>query len=101
MKVEVGAVMSFKLNSGEELVAKVEQDVDSDGYILLGDPVSIAPGPQGMGLVPSMFTIDHGGKARLNSNSIAIIAMTDESVKAKYIQATTGITVPDKKIVMG
>jgi hypothetical protein len=37
----------------------------------------------------------------INTNSIAMYAETDESVKAKYIEATTGITIPDKKIIMG
>jgi len=93
--------MSFKLNSGEELISKVSQGLDGEGYIGLANPVSVAPGPQGMGLVPSMFTMNHDGKARLNSNSIAMVSITDDSIKAKYIEATTGIQVPDKKIVMG
>jgi hypothetical protein len=29
------------------------------------------------------------------------VAETDSAVAAKYIEATTGISVPDKKIIMG
>ena len=97
--MEIGKVYTFKLNSGEEMIAKV---VDAgDGYALLQDPVSVAPGPQGMGLVPSMFTADPDKNPRLNMNCVAISSLTDESVRMKYIEATTGIKVPEKKILVG
>jgi hypothetical protein len=97
--VETGKVYTFKLNSGEELIAKVN-DISED-YVELETPVSVAPGPQGLGLVPSMFTADPDEKVRLNISSVAIYVLTDDSVKMKYIEATTGITVPDKKILVG
>jgi hypothetical protein len=92
-------IYTFKLNSGEELVAKIV-DTNSDTF-LIEHPVSIAPGPQGMGLVPSMFTADMSKTIQLNINSVALVAETDSAVSAKYIEATTGISVPDKKIIMG
>jgi len=98
--LEVGKVYTFKFNSGEEVVAKYSTEVVGD-FIAVTSPVSIAPGPQGMGLVPSMFTADPEQSVTINTNSIAMYAETDESVKAKYIEATTGIAVPDKKIIMG
>ena len=67
----------------------------------LSDPVSVAPGPQGIGLMPSLFTANPEGEVRINTHSIAICAETDESVKTKYIQATTGISVPDRKLILG
>jgi hypothetical protein len=94
-----GNIYTFKLNSGEELVAKVV-DVSKDTFSV-DHPVSIAPGPQGMGLVPSIFTGNMNEPVQLNINSVALIANTDESVAAKYIEATIGIRVPDKKIIMG
>jgi hypothetical protein len=99
MNLEANQVYTFKLNSGEELIAKVLSD-DADS-IILQDPVSVAPGPQGMGLVPSMFTADPDTEIRLNKGAVSIYALTDDSVKMKYIEATTGIKVPEKKIVMG
>ena len=50
MTLEVGKVYTFKLNSGEELIAKYSCEVTGN-YIAVTDPVSVAPGPQGMGLV--------------------------------------------------
>jgi len=92
-------VYTFKLNSGEELIAKVAQA--GGDFVIISEPVSIAPGQQGLQMIPSMFTADPKEEFKLNTNSIAIIAQTDDSIKVKYIEATTGIKVPDKKIVLG
>jgi hypothetical protein len=97
--IDPGKIYTFKLNSGEELVAKVS-DINPDTFAV-NHPVSIAPGPQGMGLVPSMFTGNMDQPVRLNINSVALVAETDSTVASKYIEATTGISVPDKKIIMG
>jgi hypothetical protein len=92
-------VWTFKLTSGEELIAKVVGKEEQ--FLIIEEPVSIAPGPKGIGLVPSIFTADAGQKVKLNTNTITLIAHTQEDVKVKYIEATTGISVPSKKIVMG
>lgn len=99
MQVKQNEVYTFKLNSGEELIAKVITVAEQ--HIIISEPVSVAPGPQGMGLVPSMFTANPKEETVLNTNSIAIYGLTDENVKAKYIEATTGITVPSKKLILG
>jgi hypothetical protein len=100
MNIEVGQTYSFKLNSGEELVAKLLK-ID-EGIYIISDPVSIGPNPNGgLGLVPSMFTVNMHSNVRLNTNSVALVAETDDSVKMKYLEATTGIKVPDKKVILG
>ena len=97
--IEPNTVYTFKLNSGEELIAKV---VQSGGeFIHIEEPVSIAPSQQGMQMIPSVFTANPKGEFKLNTNNIALYAETDDSIKMKYLEATTGIKVPDKKIVLG
>jgi hypothetical protein len=92
-------VYTFKLNSGEELIAKV---IQSGGeFIEIEEPVSIAPSQQGMQMIPSIFTANPKGEFRLNSNSVVMYAETDDNIKDKYLEATTGIKVPSKKIVLG
>ena len=98
--VTVGQVYTFKLTSGEELIAKVIQ-AQSDDQIVIQDPVSVAPGPQGLGLVPSMFTADLDTSIRINTNNITLYALTEDGVKMKYIEATTGIKIPEKKLIIG
>jgi hypothetical protein len=99
LSAQPGKVYTFKLNSGEELIAKVK--VAGGDWIEIEHPVSVAPGPQGMGLVPSMFTANPSTEIKLNTASVAIYALTDDTIQSKYIEATTGIQVPDKKIIMG
>ena len=97
--IEPNKVYTFKLNSGEELIAKVIQS--GGNFIQIEEPVSIAPTQQGMQMIPSVFTANPKGEFRLNSSSIALYAETDDSVKLKYLEATTGIKVPDKKLILG
>jgi hypothetical protein len=101
MQLTTGQVYTFKLNSGEELIAKVTTAQIGTGYVTIENPVSVAPGPQGMGLVPSLFTAEPDAEIQLNNASVSIFALTEDSVKMKYIEATTGIKIPDKKIIMG
>jgi len=97
--METGKTYTFKLNSGEELIAKViSTNVD---YIEVTNPVSIAPGQQGMQMIPSMFTADIDQEIRINRSSVSLYAFTDQSIADKYLEATTGIKVPEKKIILG
>ena len=97
--LESNKVFTFKLNSGEELIAKVVQA--GGDFIVIEEPVSIAPTQQGMQMIPSIFTANPKAEFKLNTSSVAIYAETDDSVRMKYLEATTGIKVPDKKIVLG
>lgn len=99
MKFESGQVYTIKLNSGEELITRIK-GID-EGFLIADEPVAIAPSKQGMGLIPSMFTADPDAESRININSISIYALTEDGIKMKYIEATTGIQVPEKKIVLG
>jgi hypothetical protein len=99
LAVETGKVYTFKLNSGEELIAKVV-GINEDS-VEIESPASVAPGPQGLGLVPSMFTADPDLNPILNTSSVAIYAPTEDGVRMKYIEANTGIRVPEKKLVLG
>ncbi len=100
MEWKINEIYTFKLNSGEEVVGKVIKV--EEPVVVLQDPVSIGPAGQGgLGLIPSMFTVNPRSQVRLNTHNVSLIAETDESVKTKYIEATTGLKVPEKKVVLG
>jgi hypothetical protein len=101
MLFTVNEVYTIKLNSGEELIATIKPSATGDGYVTISNPVSVAPGPQGMGLVPSLFTVNPDSTIKLNTMSIAVFGLTEENVKAKYLEATSGIKVPSKKLIIG
>jgi hypothetical protein len=99
MKITPDQIYTFKFNSGEEVITKVTS-VDGD-WIEISNPVAVAPGPQGMGLITASFTADHDLPMYININNCALVGQTDETIQSKYIQATTGIQVPEKKLVLG
>jgi hypothetical protein len=48
-----------------------------------------------------MFTSEPKATARLNTNSISLYSVTDDGIRMKYIEMTTGIKVPEKSIILG
>lgn len=99
MNIKANEIYSVKLNSGEEMITRVKEVTDT--HLVVSEPVSVAPGPQGMGLVPSLFTASPDGEFMLNRNSIAVICETEYNIKAKYSEAVSGVKVPEKKLILG
>lgn len=101
MSIEVGKVYTFKFNSGEEMIAKVTFSDVSVEFLKVEEPLSVAPSAQGVGLIPSLFTGNPGSEVTININSISMYVEAEESVQLKYLEATTGIQVPSKKLILG
>jgi hypothetical protein len=100
MKIEKKKQYTFKLVTGEEIVAKVE-DVGDDHYVV-SKPCTIMPNAQGqMQMVPSAYTMELDKNVQINISAVAMIFEPNESVQTAYTKATTGIDVPEKKIIHG
>ena len=101
MKLEINEIYSLKLNSSEEVVAKVI-DVFAD-YVVISEPIACVITPQGLQLMPAMFSSNMDKNIQLNKNSIAMAAETRDDIRSKYIEATTGlVTAPAaKQIITG
>lgn len=99
MNIKANEIYSIKLNSGEEMITRVKEVTDT--HLVISEPVSVAPGPQGMGLVPSLFTANPNGEFMLNRSSIAVTCETEYNIKAKYSEAVSGVKVPEKKLILG
>ena len=98
MNFTLNEVMSLKLASGEEIITKITAETDT--ALTLSNPLSIAPGPGGVGLMPTMFTSDQDQTVTLNKSSVVMVASTSSAVASKYIEATTGIATVPKKIII-
>jgi hypothetical protein len=99
MDVKTNEIYSFKFNSGEEVVGKVSAiGVDE---IILDHAVSVAMTPQGVQMIPSMFTANPHGKITINTNNVTMVSETADDVISAYTQAVTGISTPSKKIITG
>lgn len=87
--VTVGEVITLKLTSGEEIVAKLVDENQS--YYQLSRPMVIAMGPKGPGLMPYLFTVHPDKEVKLLRTTVTIAEVTDKQFADQFIQTTTGI----------
>ena len=84
-----GEVVTFKLTSGEELVAKLVED--GAAHYKLSRPMVIGMGQQGPGLMPYLFTVHPDKDVKLNKSVVAMAEATDKQFADQFLQSTTGI----------
>jgi hypothetical protein len=87
--VSTGEVITLKLTSGEEIVAKLVEETAT--YYKLNRPMVIGQGPQGPGLMPYLFTVHPDKEVKLLKTTITVAEATDETFAKQFIQSTTGI----------
>ena len=84
-----GEVITFKLTSGEELVAKLVED--GPVYYKLSRPMVIGMGQQGPGLMPYLFTVSPNADIKLLKTTVTVAEATDEAFAKQFLESTTGI----------
>jgi hypothetical protein len=99
MKLETNNIYTFKLNTGEELIARIVE-IESD-HMIIEHPILTVISQQGLQMMPGLFSADLGQNVRLNNASWAMIAETRQDVRDSWIQATTGIAPVRKQIITG
>ena len=84
-------VVSFKLTSGEEMIARYAEENDNTFFVT--KPVNLIPTPQGsLGMIPAMFSADLvGAKVSLNKSAVALHAHAKKEVADEYVRGTSGI----------
>jgi hypothetical protein len=87
--VTVGEVITLKLTSGEEIVAKLVAETDS--FYKLSRPMVIGMGQQGPGLMPYLFTVNPEKEVKLLKTTVTVVEATDKAFADQFIQTTTGI----------
>jgi hypothetical protein len=87
--VSEGEVITLKLTSGEEIVAKLVED--GAAYYKLKNPQVIGMGPKGPGLMPYLFTVNPDKEIKLLKITVTVAEATDKSFADQFIQSTTGI----------
>jgi len=87
--VAVGEVITLKLTSGEELVAKLDSETDT--HYKLSRPMVIGMGQQGPGLMPYLFTVDPQRTVSLLKTTVTVAEPTDKTFADQFIESTTGI----------
>jgi len=86
---KIGDTVSFKLTSGEELVARLEEE--NDKTFKLHKPMVLIAQQQGLGLAPFMFGVSPDAKFVLQAHAVSCVAKTEEEIAKQYTSTTTGI----------
>lgn len=86
---KVGDTVSFKLNSGEELVSRLDKE-DANGFTLRKPMVLIA-NAEGLGLAPFMFGVSPDAKFVLQSHAVSCVAKTEGEISKQYTAQTSSI----------
>jgi hypothetical protein len=87
--VSVGEVITLKLTSGEELVAKLVEETPT--YYKLSKPMVIGMGQKGPGLMPYLFTVAPEKDVKLLKTTVTVAEATDKAFADQFITSTTGI----------
>ncbi len=97
--LETNTIYTFKLLTGEELVAKVLEI--NDDHLVVEHPIMTVLSPQGLQMMPGLFSANLDKNVKLNNSSWAMIGETRDDVRDSWIQATTGIAPIRKQIITG
>jgi hypothetical protein len=84
-----GDIVSFKLVTGDEIVARIV-DSGPNGFEI-AKPCTVMPGPQGIGLIQSLFTADADANVVLQKEHVIMHAASIDAMQKHYIKTTTGI----------
>jgi hypothetical protein len=87
--VAVGEVITFKLTSGEELVAQLKGDTMT--HYELSRPMVIGMGERGPGLMPYLFTVHPDTIVSLLKTTVTVAVATDAPFAKQFLETTSGI----------
>lgn len=87
--ITAGEVVTIKLTSGEELVAKL---VEEQAQIYkVSKPLMLSMNQKGIGMIPYLFTVNPDKEIKINKNTVVVIETTDSEFANQYLAGTTGI----------
>ena len=95
---KTGEVMTLKLQSGDELITRIENET-SETYTC-EQCITIAATPQGVAMVPWIQTAKPG-KIDLNKSQVVAKVPTIKEIADKYLEAVTGISVSSPSSIIG
>jgi uncharacterized alpha/beta hydrolase family protein len=87
--VSAGEVITLKLTSGEEIVARLDEETAT--HYKLTKPQVIGMGPSGPGLMPYLFTVAQNKTIPLSKSTVTVAVASDKIFADQYLQSTTDI----------
>ena len=83
-----GDVVNIKLITGEEIIARLDEDTNE--HVKLNRPKSVSFGAQGMGLMPFMF-LGGSDTVVIKHSHIIVMVIAEKDAAKQYLEGTTGI----------
>ena len=88
--VKPGEIVTIKLVSGEEVIARLDQEVS--GVLKLHRPMMLSYTPQGVGMTPWMITAEEDNVVEIEKDKwVMAMSLTGKRTADQYIEGTTGI----------
>jgi len=92
-KPQQGDTITIKLMSGEEVVARLQEDREE--LLVVSKPRAIVNIPQkGIGLGPFVFTIPLDATVEIYKKNVVCYAETEDGMARQYTEGTSGLTLP-------
>lgn len=85
-------VVTFKMVSGDEVVARLSDIQENYGYEVI-KPHGVMMSQEGFGLVPWILTVPPEAKIFIRWDAVAAKEKTHEAVAKQYMKQTTGLIV--------
>lgn len=82
-------VVTIKLTSGEELVARFVEETDT--HYRLNKVMVLTMDQRGLGMVPYLFTVEGDRDVSLTKGTITVIMTSSKESADQYLTSTTGI----------
>ena len=83
---KAGDTVSLKLSSGEEIVARLEDETATQ--FILKKPMVLIMQQQGMGLAPFMFSVSPDAKFSILATTVTCVAKTEGEIAKQLINST-------------
>ena len=88
--IEKNKIVSIKLITGDELVAKIIDETATD--ITVAKPLSVIMSDKGLAMLPYMLSVSADNDLKISKSHYICISSPVKEVESHYLQITTGIT---------
>jgi hypothetical protein len=88
-KFAAGDIVTIKLLTGDEIMGKFVED--SMSSITLDRPLMLAMTQKGPAMSPVLMTVNPDAKLTFNTQTVMVMAETDQEIGKQYVFQTTGI----------
>ena len=86
-----GDTVSLKLSSGEEIVARLEEETATK--FVLTKPMVLIMQQEGLGLAPYMFSVSPDAKFNILLSTVSCVAKTVDQIADQYTATTSNIQI--------